>query len=86
MKKVGVSREEQELPYYKYFTRPLAEVPAEKLAVLEKGPSPVRAVPFEQRNLFLKGGGQGILPDRLRRGRGRHSLRLQRDLHAWRHQ
>ena len=55
MKKVGVSREEQELPYYKYFTKPLAEVPAEKLAVLEKGPSPVRSVPFEQRNLFLKG-------------------------------
>ena len=55
MKKVGVSREEQELPYYKYFTKPLAEVPAEKLAVLAGGPSPVRAVPFEERNLFLKG-------------------------------
>ena len=54
-KKVGVSQEEKNLPYYKFFTRPLAEVPAEKLAVLAGGPSPVRAVPFEQRNLFLKG-------------------------------
>lgn len=54
-KKVGVSHEEMALPYYKFFTRPLAEVPAEKLAVLSGGPSPVRAVPFEERNLFLKG-------------------------------
>lgn len=54
-KKVGVSHEEMALPYYKFFTRPLAEVPAEKLAVLAAGPSPVRAVPFEDRNLFLKG-------------------------------
>lgn len=54
-KKVGVSQEEKNLPYYKFFTRPLAEAPAGKLAILAGGPSPVRAVPFEERNLFLKG-------------------------------
>ena len=54
-KKVGVSTEEKGLPYYKFFTRPLAQVPAEKLAVLEEGPSRIRAVPFEERNLFLRG-------------------------------
>lgn len=54
-RKVGVSREETTLPYYHFFTRPLAEVPAEKLAVLAGGPSRVRAVPFAQRSLFLTG-------------------------------
>lgn len=53
--KVGVSSEERGLPYFKYFERPLAEVSAEKLAVLEAGPSATRAVPFEQRNRFLAG-------------------------------
>ena len=37
MKKVGVSREEKQLPYYKYFEQDLAPVPEEKLAVLEAG-------------------------------------------------
>lgn len=69
-KKVGVSREETTLPYYKYFTRPLAPVPAEKLAVLQGGPSPIPAVPFSKRNLFLSGQdtdycqiGYGVSPD-----------------------
>ena len=53
-KKVGVSREEMALPYYKYFTQPLAEVPAEKLAVLAGGASKIPAVPFDRRNLFLR--------------------------------
>ena len=56
-KKAGVSREETALPYYKFFTRPLAEIPAQKLAVLAGGPSPVRAVSIADRNLFLHGEG-----------------------------
>lgn len=57
--KVGVSSEEKALPYYKFFTRPLAEIPAEKLAVLAGGPSSVPAVPFERRGLFLSGKDSG---------------------------
>ncbi len=53
-KKVGVSREEMALPYYKYFTQPLAQVPAEKLAVLAGGASKISAVPFDRHNLFLR--------------------------------
>ncbi len=53
-KKVGVSEEEKALPYYKYFTRQMAAIPHEKLKVLEQ-PSKVSAVPFEERNSFLKG-------------------------------
>lgn len=53
-KKVGVSREEMALPYYKYFTQPLAQVPAEKLAVLAGGASKISAVPFDRRSLFLR--------------------------------
>ena len=56
MKKVGVSREEKQLPYYKYFEQDLAPVPEEKLAVLEAGPQKEKkAVPFEQKDLFLAG-------------------------------
>ncbi len=53
-KKVGVSKEEQALPYYKYFERELAEVPAEKIKLID-APSEIPAVPFENRNLFLAG-------------------------------
>lgn len=53
--KVGVSREEMHLPYFKYFQQPMAAIPKEKLAVLQGGPSAVQAVPFEERNLFLIG-------------------------------
>lgn len=60
--KTGVSREETALPYYKFFTRPLAEIPAQKLAVLAGGPSPVRAVPFADRDLFLHGEGAAPPP------------------------
>lgn len=54
-KKVGVSAEEKALPYYKFFELPLAEIPKEKLDILEGGSSAVPAVPFEQRDLFLTG-------------------------------
>ena len=54
-KKVGVSQEEKALPYYRFFVQLLAPIPAEKLAILENGPSEIPAVPFEERNLFLSG-------------------------------
>ena len=55
MKKAAVTNEEKQLSYYKYFERDLAEIPAEKLEVLKKGPSDIKAVPFCERNLFLAG-------------------------------
>ena len=53
-KKVGVSKEEKSLPYYKYFERDLAKIPEEKLKFVES-PSEISAVSFEQKNLFLRG-------------------------------
>lgn len=52
--KVGVSKEEQQLSYYKYFTRTMTAVPQEKLAILAKGPQS-NGLPFEERNQFLTG-------------------------------
>ena len=52
-KKVGVSKEEKSLSYYKFFDREMAKIPEEKIALLEK-PSKVEIVPFEQKNLFLE--------------------------------
>ena len=71
MKKVGVSREEKQLPYYKYFEQDLAPVPEEKLAVLEAGSQKEKkAVPFDRKDLFLAGKdddycqvGYGIMDD-----------------------
>ncbi|MCD8230497.1 MAG: phloretin hydrolase [Clostridiales bacterium] len=55
-KKVGVSQEEKNLSYYKYFEQDLAPIPAEKLAVLKAGPAdPKTLIPFEKRQLFLEG-------------------------------
>ena len=53
-KKVGVSKEEKSLSYYKFFERDMAKIPEEKLKLLEN-PSEISAVPFEERNLFLSG-------------------------------
>ena len=53
-KKVGVSKEEKALPYYKFFERDMAKVPEEKIDMLDK-PSDVDIVPFEKKNLFLTG-------------------------------
>lgn len=55
MKKVGVSQEEKQLSYFKYFERDLAPIPEEKLQILENGPSSIPGVPFDQRQLFLEG-------------------------------
>ncbi len=70
MKKVSVTKEEQQLSYYKYFTREMAKIPAEKLEVLNGGASKVPAVPFTKKELFLKGEdqdycqtGYGIMED-----------------------
>lgn len=54
-KRVGISKEEMTLPYYKFFTRKMAEIPAEKLNVLMDGPSVIPAVTFEERNRFING-------------------------------
>lgn len=72
-KKVGVSQEEKNLSYYKYFEKDLAPIPAEKLAILEGGPAaPETLIPFDKKQLFLEGKdeeagycqiGYGILPD-----------------------
>lgn len=53
-KKVGISKEEKILPYYKFFERDMAKIPEEKIALLES-PSESEVVPFEQKNLFLSG-------------------------------
>lgn len=53
-RKVGVSKEERALPYFRFFEREMAEIPAEKLKLLEAA-AEIPAVPFEQRNLFLAG-------------------------------
>ena len=45
-RKVGVSREERALPYFKFFERDMAKVPDEKLALVEK-PSALEAVAFK---------------------------------------
>lgn len=56
MKKVGVSQEEKQLSYYKYFEQDLAPIPIEKLTVLAEGAQEEKkAVPFEQKDLFLAG-------------------------------
>jgi hypothetical protein len=68
-KKVGISKEEKGLPYYKYFEGPMAPVPEEKLRLVDT-PSKVRSIPFEEKNAFLRGEdkeycqlGYGIAPD-----------------------
>lgn len=60
MKKVGVSQEEKNLSYYKYFEQPLAEIPQEKLAILNAGPcAPEACISLEDKNKFLKGDTEG---------------------------
>ena len=54
-KRVGVSLEEKNLPYYRFFEQELAAIPQEKLAILQNGPSDIGAVPFERKGLYLKG-------------------------------
>ena len=39
MKKVAVSEEEKKLSYYKYYERPLAEIPQEKLDIWNGAPA-----------------------------------------------
>ena len=45
-KKVGVSKEEKSLSYFKFFEREMAKIPEEKIALLEN-PSEIESVPFE---------------------------------------
>ena len=53
-KKVGVSKEERELPYYKFFRQPMAEIPSEKIKLID-APQQLSGVPFEERDKFLRG-------------------------------
>ena len=53
-KKVGVSKEERVLSYFRFYERDMANIPDEKIALLDK-PSTLESVPFEERNLFLTG-------------------------------
>lgn len=54
MGKVGVSQEEKNLAYYKYFEQDLAPIPAEKLALLESMPTQT-CISFNDKDLFLAG-------------------------------
>lgn len=54
-KKVGVSQEEKNLSYYKFFERPMAEIPEEKLALLEGQGDRKPGVPFEKETSILPG-------------------------------
>ena len=53
---VTITDEERKLPYAKYFDRPMAPIPQEKLDIW-KGPlaDPALATPIERRNDFLEG-------------------------------
>ena len=53
-RKVGVSKEERALPYFRFYEQEMAKIPAEKIQLLDAA-SEIPAVPFEQRNLFLAG-------------------------------
>lgn len=53
-KKVGVSKEEKNLSYYKFFERDMAKIPEEKIKLIGN-PSVNPAVSFEEKNLFLSG-------------------------------
>jgi len=54
MKKVGVSREEKELSYYRFFEQDLAQIPKEKIQILEAGAAKVKAVPFDEKICIWK--------------------------------
>ena len=54
MNKVGVSEEEKNLSYYRFYQQELAPIDEEKLALVEH-PSEKTGVPFNDKNLFLKG-------------------------------
>ena len=42
------------MPYYKFFERDMAAIPAEKIALIDK-PSEIPAVTFDEKNLYLAG-------------------------------
>lgn len=54
--KVGVTKEEKSLPYYKYFQKELAKIPNEKLDILSNGvEGNLKGIPFDKKNIFLEG-------------------------------
>ena len=53
--KVGVTKEEKSLPYYKYFQKELAKIPNEKLDILSNGvEGNLKGIPLIRRIYFLK--------------------------------
>ena len=52
---VAVSKEERSLSYYKYYEKELAEIPQEKLDILNGGASQKSIVPLSEKNLYLSG-------------------------------
>ncbi|WP_242839207.1 hypothetical protein [Pseudobutyrivibrio sp. MD2005] len=53
--KVAVSKEERSLSYYKYYEKELAEIPQEKIDILNGGASQKSIVPLSEKNLYLSG-------------------------------
>lgn len=54
--RVPITDEQRKLSYAKYYDKPLAEVPAEKLAYLEKPIDPKDALKIQDRNLLFEPG------------------------------
>lgn len=52
--RVGTSKEEKALSYYRFYEQDMAEIPLEKIALLDT-PQDIPCIPFEERNLFLLG-------------------------------
>lgn len=68
-KKIGVTKEEQTLSYFKFYERDLAPIPEKKIAIRDGQPAR-QSVSFDDKNLFLKGEdenfcqlGYGVNPD-----------------------
>ncbi|MBE6004694.1 MAG: phloretin hydrolase [Lachnospiraceae bacterium] len=55
MRKVGVSKEELTLSYFKYYEKELAEIPQKKIDILNAGASERSIVPLGERNSYLSG-------------------------------
>lgn len=55
-RRVGITEEQKKLSYAKYYDKPLAEVPQEKLALLEHPINPADALTIHDRNNLFKEG------------------------------
>ena len=56
MKKVGVSKEEKNLSYFKYFEQELAKIPQDKLDIWNgEAVSEEKCLSFDNKDLYLEG-------------------------------